>query len=200
MSRALLRPRARKAEEPRSPGPSTRSEAPRAAREGSDARAEPGAPGRGGGDNAEAPRAPRPAALVPRVRPRGRAPGRGESSELPSALPAPYRRSPPSLGAAPRPAPPPARPPEEDRLAGSAASPGPPPCAAARLPPPPRAWPSAPEGRGGSPFASRALFMAGSALCPRAPNVTCSSRCVTSPSCNGGGGRGGWGQRAGCVL
>lgn len=68
-------------------------------------------------------------------------------------------------------------------------------------PPPPRAWPSAPEGRGGSPFASRALFMAGSALCPRAPNVTCSSRCVTSPSCNGGGGgRGGWGQRAGCVL
>lgn len=135
MSRALLRPRARKAEEPRSPGPSTRSEAPRAAREGSDARAEPGAPGRGGGDNAEAPRAPRPAALVPRVRPRGRAPGRGESSELPSALPAPNRRSPPSLGAAPRPAPPPARPPEEDRSAGSAASPGPPPCAAAKLPP-----------------------------------------------------------------
>lgn len=60
-------------------------------------------------------------------------------------------------------------------------------------PPPPRAWPSAlqPEGRGGSPLVSCALFMAGSALCPRAPNVTCSSRCVTSPSCNGGGGGGG---------
>lgn len=59
-------------------------------------------------------------------------------------------------------------------------------------PPPPRAWPSAlqPEGRGGSPLVSCALFMAGSALCPRAPNVTCSSRCVTSPSCNGGGGGG----------
>lgn len=69
-------------------------------------------------------------------------------------------------------------------------------------PPPPRAWPSAPEGRGGSPFASRALFMAGSALCPRAPNVTCSSRCVTSPSCNGGGvgGDGASGRDAFCNI
>lgn len=35
---------------------------------------------------------------------------------------------------------------------------------------------------------------------PRAGNVTCSSRCVTSHSCNGGGAGGGWGERAGCVL
>lgn len=94
-----------------------------------------GSTGAGGGGTQRLRVPPRPAALVPRVQPRGRAPRRGEGSDPPSALRAPNRLSPLSLGAARRPTPPPARPLEEDRPAGSAASPGPPPCAGARLSP-----------------------------------------------------------------